>query len=69
MTAREQAIASAIQVVGTHVVSLPYEAAITTECRLARVQPEGTTLQILGVRDPDGRQRDMELDCSELVSA
>lgn len=68
VTAREQAIAGAVQGLATQQVSLPYTPRITTECRLARVLPTGKDLQILGIRDLDGRQWRLVLDCSEAVS-
>ena len=67
VSAREQAIAGAIQTIATHRVTTHYDARLTVERRLARVAPEGTELQILGIRDPDGKQRVLELDCAEVV--
>ncbi len=67
MTAREQEIAGAVQSLATHHVSTYYDTRIVGTCRLARVAPSGVTLQILGVRDMDGRQRILDLDCSEVV--
>lgn len=67
MTARESEIAGAVQSLATHRVSMYYDARITGTSRLARVAPSGVTLQILGVRDLDGRQRMLELDCSEVI--
>jgi len=67
ISTREQALAGAVQTIATLRVFTHYDARLTADRRLARVSPEGTELQILGVRDPDGRQRDMELDCAEVV--
>ena len=67
ITARESEIAGAVQSLATHRVSTYYDARITGTSRLARVAPSGVTLQILGVRDQDGRQRMLEIDCSEVI--
>ena len=67
MTAREQEIAGAVQSLATHKVTMHYDTRIVGTCRLARVAPSGITLQILGVRDLDGRQRMLDLDCSEVI--
>jgi SPP1 family predicted phage head-tail adaptor len=67
VSAREQSIAGAIQTIATHRVRLDFDARVTGERRLARIAPTGPELQILGVRDLDGRQRWMELDCTEVV--
>ena len=67
VSAREQAIAGAVQSIASHRVFTHYDSRITVERRLARVAPEGTELQIVGVRDPDGKQRDLEIDCAEVV--
>lgn len=66
-TAREQAIAGAIQNITTHVVETHFDSRIATTRRLERVAPTGTNLQIVGVRDEDGRQRVMLLDCTEVI--
>lgn len=68
VTARESEIAGAVQSLATHRVSMHYDARIVSTARLARVAPSGITLQILGVRDPDGRQRMLDLDCAELIT-
>jgi SPP1 family predicted phage head-tail adaptor len=67
MTARESEIAGAVQSLATHRVTLHYDARITGICRLQRIAPTGVTLQILGVRDVDGRQRMLDVDCSEVI--
>ena len=67
VSAREQAIAGAVQSIASHRVFTHYDARITVERRLARVSPVGAELQIVGVRDPDGKQRDLEIDCAEVV--
>ena len=69
MTAREQEIAGAVQSLATHKVTMHYDTRITGTCRLARIAPSGVTLQILGVRDLDGLQRMLDVDCSELVES
>lgn len=68
VTGREQAIAGGIQSMATHVVECFWHATITTRCRIRRVDPTGPDLQVLGIRNPDGRQRELALDCSEAVS-
>ena len=67
ISAREQALAGAIQTIATHRLMMNFDDRITGERRLARIAPAGTELQILGIRDPDGLQRDLEVDCSEVV--
>jgi hypothetical protein len=46
---------------------MTYDARVTGDKRLARIAPTGPELQILGVRDLDGRQRELEVDCAEVV--
>lgn len=67
VSAREQAIAGAVQTIATHRFTTYYDLRITTERRLQRLAPTGLTLQILGVRDVEGLQRLMEIDCAEVV--
>jgi SPP1 family predicted phage head-tail adaptor len=67
VSAREQAIAGAVQSIATHRLTMHYDDRITVERRIARIAPEGTTLQVLGVRDVEGRQRLIEVDCAEVV--
>jgi len=67
ISAREQSLAGAIQSLATYRVMTNYDARITGERRFKRIAPTGPSLQILGVRDVDGRQRWMEVDCSEVV--
>jgi SPP1 family predicted phage head-tail adaptor len=67
VSAREQAIAGAVQTIATHRVRLSYDTRVTAQRQFQRVEPTGTRLQILGVRDVDGRQREMEVDCAEVV--
>ena len=69
VSAREQAIAGAVQSIATHRVQMHYDSRVTTTRRIERLKPSGTTLQILGVRDVDGNQRWMEVDCAEVISA
>lgn len=68
VTANEQAIAGAVQTLGTHRVMTYFLSSLTTEQRFARLAPSGPTLQILGIRDVDGRQRWMDVDCAEVVA-
>ena len=65
-TAREQAIAGAVQTIATHVFSTHYDARVTVLRRLLPLSPEGAELQVLGVR-PDTRRMFMDVDCSEVV--
>jgi SPP1 family predicted phage head-tail adaptor len=67
ISAREQALAGAIQTIATHRLSIVYDARITGEGRFSRIAPTGPELQIVGVRDLDGRQRELEVDCAEVV--
>jgi SPP1 family predicted phage head-tail adaptor len=67
VSAREQSLAGAVQTIASHRVSAYYDARITGERRFKRLAPTGPELQILGVRDPDGKQRWMEVDCAEVV--
>ena len=67
VSAREQSIAGAVQSIATHRVFTHWDERLTVERRLARVAPEGTELQILGMRDPDGKRRWIEIDCAEVV--
>ncbi len=67
ISAREQSLAGAVQSLATYRVELNYDTRITGERRFKRLAPTGPELQILGVRDPDGRQRWMDVDCAEVV--
>jgi len=67
LSAREQALAGALQSIVTLVAVTHYTTCVTTQRRLQRIDPEGPDLQILGVRDPDGRRRIVEMDCAEVV--
>jgi SPP1 family predicted phage head-tail adaptor len=67
VSAREQAIAGAVQTIATHRLMTHYDERITGLRRLERIAPTGPNLQILGVRDPDGKQWRMEVDCAEVV--
>ena len=66
-TAREQAIAGALQTIASHVLRMHYDERVSVDRRLAQVSPAGPELQILGVRDPDGHRWRMEVDCAEVV--
>ena len=67
VSAREQAIAGAVQSIASHRLFMHYDTRITIDRRIARVSPAGSELQILGIRDPTGRQREIEVDCAEVV--
>lgn len=64
---RELAQAGAVQVMGTYQAVTHYTAALATTQRLVPKGWTGPTLEILGVRDPDGSQRDLWLDCAEVI--
>lgn len=65
--AREQAQAGAVQTVATHRVTTHYGTDIVTTQRLTPKGWTGATLEILGIRDPDGTERELELDCAEVI--
>lgn len=65
-TAREQAIAGAVQTIATHVFSTHYDARVTVLRRLLPVAPEGAEMQVVGVR-PDAKRMFMDVDCVEAV--
>ena len=64
---REQAASGALQTVATHVVEVYFDTRITADKRLRRVAPAAPTLEIVGVRDQDGKQRLLALDCAEVI--
>lgn len=66
-SAREQAIAGSIQTIATHVLETHYDSRLSVQRRLQRLSPTGAELVIVGVRDEDGRQRDLLVDCAEVV--
>lgn len=66
-SAREQAIAGGVQTMASHILSMHYDSRITTLVRFARVDPAGNDLQVVGVRDQDGRQRFLDVDCMEVL--
>lgn len=68
VSAREQALAGAVQTIATHRVTLYYDEEVLVTRRLARIAPTGPELQILGVRDLGGVQRLLEVDCAEVVA-
>lgn len=67
VSAREQSLAGAVQTIASHRVYTHFDTRITGERRFSRLAPTGPELQILGVRDPDGKQMRMEIDCAEVV--
>lgn len=66
-TSREQASAGALQTVATHMVLVHFDTRITADKRLKRVGWPGPTLEIVGLRDPDGHRMYMELACAEVI--
>jgi SPP1 family predicted phage head-tail adaptor len=67
VSSREQAQAGGLQVIGTHRVATHYADAITPTTRLVPKGWTGPTLEVLGVRDFDGSQRELWLDCAEVI--
>ena len=67
ISTREQAQAGAVQVVATRRVVTHYSSAITTAHRLVPKGWTGSTLEVLGVQDPDGQSRELWLDCAEVI--
>lgn len=67
LSAREQAVAGAVQTLATHRVETYFDSRIVNEARFARIAPSGRQLQIVGIRDNDGTQRWLEIDCSEVL--
>lgn len=68
ISSREAAQAGAVQLLATHRVLVHYHTRFTARQRLDRVDPTGTQLEVIGLRDPDGYQRYLELECAEVVS-
>jgi SPP1 family predicted phage head-tail adaptor len=67
VSSREQAQAGAVQAVGTYQLMTHYTSAITSAHRLVPKGWTGATLEIVGVRDPDGHRRDLWIDAVEAV--
>lgn len=65
---RELAQAQAVQTLGTYQVSTHYSGDLATTQRLVPKGWTGPTLEIIGLRDPDGRQRELWLDCVEAIA-
>jgi SPP1 family predicted phage head-tail adaptor len=66
--ARERAIAGGVQIDASYSVSVRYQTGIEETYRLERLDPTGRDFEILGVRDPDGRKRWLELECKEVIT-
>lgn len=66
-SSREQAAAGALQTLATHIVEIHFDPRVTADKRLRRVAPTGPTLEIVGMRDEDGKQRRLALDCAEVI--
>lgn len=64
LSSRELANAGAVQSVGTHLITLAYRPGVDTK-QLVEVVADGLTFEIVGVVDPDRRQRTLELTCVE----
>jgi SPP1 family predicted phage head-tail adaptor len=64
---RERTIAGAVQTAATHSVTVRQDGGWAVEQRIEQVSPPGPLLEIVGVRDPDGRRRWLELECREVV--
>lgn len=69
LTAREQALAGAMQNIVSYHVYTHWFRGLTSENRLRQTYPQGPDLQILGVRDPDSKSKHLELDCTEAIDA
>jgi SPP1 family predicted phage head-tail adaptor len=67
LSMREQAQAGALQVLASRRVITHYSGAIQTTHRLVPKGWTGTTLEVLGVSDPDGQSRELWLDCAEVI--
>lgn len=67
VSSREQAQAGALQVLGTYQVLTHYSSALATTQRLVPKGWTGPTLEILGVRDPDGGRKDLWIDAAEVI--
>jgi SPP1 family predicted phage head-tail adaptor len=66
--ARERAIAGGVQLDASYSLSVRYQSGIEPTYRLERLDPPGRELEILGVRDPDGRKRWLEVECKEVIT-
>jgi len=61
---RELENAGAVQSVATHLITLAYRPGIDTK-QLIEVVADGLTFEIVGIVDPDRKQRILELTCVE----
>jgi SPP1 family predicted phage head-tail adaptor len=66
MTAREQQLANAQQVFATYVVTMRYGVPVAVTDRLKQL-PSGPVLEVMGVRNVDGRFQWLELDCAAVI--
>lgn len=67
VSSRELAQAGAVQTLGTYQLSTHYTGDLATTQRLVPKGWTGPTLEIIGLRDPDGRRRVLWLDCVEAI--
>lgn len=67
IAAREQAQAGSLQVLATRRVVTHYSSQIAATHRLVPKGWTGSTLEVLGVQDPDGQSRELWLDCAEVI--
>lgn len=63
LTGREALQAGAAQSSQTHRVGIRHRTDVTVQIQAVRA--DGTVLEVLAVRDPDGRRAWLELDCVE----
>jgi SPP1 family predicted phage head-tail adaptor len=61
----ERVAAGTVLSSATHIVTMPYHAQVTTKTRITF---NGRTLNVTGVSNPDERNRELILACTELVS-
>ncbi len=64
LSSRELANAGSVQSVGTHLIEMAYRSGVDTK-QLVEVVADGVTFEIVGVVDPDRKQRILELTCVE----
>jgi len=61
----ERTVAGTVTANATHLITVPYHAAITTQTRL--VSDKGQTFSVTGVTNLDERDIELQLLCTELV--
>lgn len=66
VTARDALVVAGLQTNATHLVTARYRTGIAATDRL-RQEPDGPTLEVLGVRNEDGRNIALTIDCAEVI--